>query len=856
MAKPLNCFIATIQTPQGISLRIVDEKTFTIGRSLEATLAFSDPNISRVHIIVYFKHERMWIEDQKSANGTFVNGEKILPEKMTPIEPTDVIKLGTSQIQIKLDVIEKAFRKDELKNPILPKEDRESLMALINGAHSEAQRLVLLAQEYQEKVTKNADAKAQSIETSMLARQEETLSNAKDQARVILQQAEEQAKQNYARLSEELTEQAHEEKKELIFKLEQESRQRLDEAIAECERKNSEIERQIQIWTEEAQQRNSEFELKFQEQVQSETEQKAAEVLKEIQQQALAEKEIILQAGRLEVEQEKESTRLELLSSKEEISVLKKEIVEQQKLIQQRREISEQEIEFRKQQAEAEIIKFQDEKKKEIQVLAEQRSREADLERQRKLEEVELQIQSRRLEFEKSKQRYEAEIEDLTKKKASQEQHNISLASERKRLEEESRTIAKTLTDTKSELMQNVTALEKTKNQYNQMQRELSDFNSSKSIRHNEIKDLENRQGQLGIQMEALIEKTAQIKKDYEAQTAAYKTKLTNEYEKFRRDQESQLDQLKLVEMSEVKKIRDRMIEDLFKEKDSIAKNILSSLEKKMSGKVDPHFWNAEFNNLSQTVLTCLEEKTTTLSTEAQSLDSKKTSLQQKQSREKTKWMTMGAAAALALLFIGQAGYEQFQKYQDPMKSAALEDAQARAADLEKRKFNPPQDDELRETYADSVIYTSNFVQNYLDEKFQHEWLKAASDYLLKQWRIEEEKTISILSAVNTMIKSLDEKKQAIHPDFIQEGLKKMNDLEAESTAKIKDMLGSQVKLEAFRRFEKRFYLSHAMARVPANSDTQSNTKESVETEKSVPSENEDKSSETNTGSGSESENQ
>ncbi len=143
-----------------------------------------------------------------------------------------------------------------------------------------------------------------------------------------------------------------------------------------------------------------------------------------------------------------------------------------------------------------------------------------------------------------------------------------------------------------------------------------------------------------------------------------------------------------------------------------------------------------------------------------------------------------------------------------------------------------------------------------MDEKFQHEWLKAASDYLLKQWRIEEEKTISILSAVNTMIKSLDEKKQAIHPDFIQEGLKKMNDLEAESTAKIKDILGSQVKLEAFRRFEKRFYLSHAMARVPANSETQSDTKESVEVEKTVPSENEDKSSETNTGSGSESENQ
>ena len=143
------------------------------------------------------------------------------------------------------------------------------------------------------------------------------------------------------------------------------------------------------------------------------------------------------------------------------------------------------------------------------------------------------------------------------------------------------------------------------------------------------------------------------------------------------------------------------------------------------------------------------------------------------------------------------------------MKTAAVEDAKRRAEDLERRKFNPPQTDELRETYADTVIYTRDFVGNYLNQGFQDKWLKSATNYLLKQWRIEEDRTIEILAAVNTLIKTLEEKKLKIHPDFIQEGLNKMNELETESTTKLKEMLGSEVKFEAFRRFEKRFYLRH-----------------------------------------------
>ncbi len=108
-------------------------------------------------------------------------------------------------------------------------------------------------------------------------------------------------------------------------------------------------------------------------------------------------------------------------------------------------------------------------------------------------------------------------------------------------------------------------------------------------------------------------------------------------------------------------------------------------------------------------------------------------------------------------------------------------------------------------------------MQNYLDEEFQRKWLRAATSYLLKQWRIEEEKTIEILGSVNSLIKTLDEKRQSIHPDYIEDGLAKMNELEMKSASHLKDMLGSEVKYQAFRRYEKRFYIKENTGRVPAN---------------------------------------
>src|SRR5262249_46993054 len=150
-----------------------------------------------------------------------------------------------------------------------------------------------------------------------------------------------------------------------------------------------------------------------------------------------------------------------------------------------------------------------------------------------------------------------------------------------------------------------------------------------------------------------------------------------------------------------------------------------------------------------------------------------------------------------------------------------------RKADLELRKFNPPQTPDFKSTYVDNVVYTVGFVATYTSDEFQKKFLKGLTPYMLKTWRVEEEQVIQLLGISSTLVKGLAEKKANIHPDFVQQGLEKMKEAETEAVGRMRTLLGSQVRLESFRKFEKQFYEKYdplsesAQQRAPSASDAE-----------------------------------
>jgi two-component system response regulator HydG len=68
-----------------------------IGRDLECEVRlFSDPLCSRVHAVVFTNEDGWWVRDEKSRNGTFLNGQKI--DEARIVDGTHLRLGGTSFI--------------------------------------------------------------------------------------------------------------------------------------------------------------------------------------------------------------------------------------------------------------------------------------------------------------------------------------------------------------------------------------------------------------------------------------------------------------------------------------------------------------------------------------------------------------------------------------------------------------------------------------------------------------------------------------------------------------------------------------------------------------------------------------
>ncbi len=66
-----------------------------IGSGGDADFVLLDPKISRRHAVITKKHNRYFLTDLKSTNGTFVNGRQVKPENEYPIGGADDVQFGS-----------------------------------------------------------------------------------------------------------------------------------------------------------------------------------------------------------------------------------------------------------------------------------------------------------------------------------------------------------------------------------------------------------------------------------------------------------------------------------------------------------------------------------------------------------------------------------------------------------------------------------------------------------------------------------------------------------------------------------------------------------------------------------------
>lgn len=82
--------ILQIQSPDG-NQEILLEKELSIGRTNLARVVLQDSGLSRVHAVFELHHDEVWVYDENSTNGTFVNGERIKEKRL---EDGDEVRIG------------------------------------------------------------------------------------------------------------------------------------------------------------------------------------------------------------------------------------------------------------------------------------------------------------------------------------------------------------------------------------------------------------------------------------------------------------------------------------------------------------------------------------------------------------------------------------------------------------------------------------------------------------------------------------------------------------------------------------------------------------------------------------------
>lgn len=102
---------------------VFEQGTVSIGRNSDNDICLDDPTISGLHAKIISFFRPTYVQDQRSTNGTFVNGKRVVEHTLNP---GDVIAIGTHKIIFEPNVGD-ALRKDTQTTMVLSDEELRKL---------------------------------------------------------------------------------------------------------------------------------------------------------------------------------------------------------------------------------------------------------------------------------------------------------------------------------------------------------------------------------------------------------------------------------------------------------------------------------------------------------------------------------------------------------------------------------------------------------------------------------------------------------------------------------------------------------------------------------------------------------
>ncbi len=222
------------------------------------------------------------------------------------------------------------------------------------------------------------------------------------------------------------------------------------------------------------------------------------------------------------------------------------------------------------------------------------------------------------------------------------------------------------------------------------------------------VRILQEKQAQLTMDVRDIESRKAASQKEYDIQKIALVEKLDKEKSQIEKSKEERHEEMRMDISKRLQKMERDLLDDVLNKKTALIKDIYTSLEKEMMKLMEPAQWRQISSSVEKHIQEAIDGKVATLS-QSTAHTAKPVDLMKKRSSEKWRLVTVSLALGAALFFGAQIVIEHVRQDQAPMQTLVQSEAKKRQEDLEKRKFNPAQTDELKDTYTDAVILHDEF---------------------------------------------------------------------------------------------------------------------------------------------------
>lgn len=695
-----------IKNTEGLRSHVIDKPSFIIGRAQEADLPILESTISRAHLAIQINPDSIWIADQRSANGTYLNGKQLQPGQAIQVKPSDIVKFGTLADEFTFMAIPKPFE----------------------------------------------------------------LMGTAGQKNAVLASMEEHAKQLETKLRSEL-------EKEL-----RQARLEVDQVRAESKREVESIRSQA---AEELQSRKADLEAEI-----AKTRQSAQLNVSEEKVQARKEADLLVSEAQAKIQKDFEAASAKIAEQFQAAQDKCRKLVEDadEKALRMLNEAREEAVKIR--------------------VDASENAKQVHQEALRKSTEA----------IDTAHKRLTRELEE--KRQHAFEQMKTEISEEKERF-------AKEHAAYKDALRVQITGLEKTRNelarevdltetQFKAIGKEFesirSDFEIAKKLVA-EARDVDARRAQAEKELKEFVHRRESGLSVLEKEMLDARQRYTVELEGKKREQEECLAQDRLRAMKEIEQTVKAEEKKYEQTRMLRAVELTQKLKERLVPKLSEWTRNPEaakarmFDEISEAVRSSMEFSG--ISVQSGSADKVSPSIAQGQTDKRIlKYGAIaGAAIALAVVFFRNDIYSSMMDSQKDSYAAKL---------IEKRRiqsiYTPVQTEEFRDSYAENVTYKRGYFELKTDPATIEKWtLRLNNIAFLKPLGLSEENIVRFIAKETNLVQRLGVLRASIDAVYLNEGLERMRNAEAEDMAEILAALKGEANYKKIRALEKEFLakLSH-----------------------------------------------